>query len=160
MQHFSVSVAPCTENFHWTWFFNTYQQTRRLISTWKTSNKQQQRLESPTLTLTWHASKYKVHNLHQRYVLKNLCPQAAYTPSTSGTLSDTSVYRHKREPNFYSRPYTVIWSWNWLNINYTNTHMYMLTSEWIAPILNITRPRAPAQYKYSAQVLRDSYFNT
>ena len=27
---------------------------------------QQQRPESPTVTLTWHASKYKVHKLHQR----------------------------------------------------------------------------------------------
>ena len=30
---------------------------------------QQQRLESPTLTLTWHASKHKVHKLHERYIL-------------------------------------------------------------------------------------------
>ena len=30
---------------------------------------QQQRPESPTVTLTWHASKYKVHKLHQRYAL-------------------------------------------------------------------------------------------
>ena len=28
---------------------------------------QQQRLESPAVTLTWHACKYKVHKLHQRY---------------------------------------------------------------------------------------------
>ena len=27
---------------------------------------QQQRPESPTATLTWHACKYKVHKLHQR----------------------------------------------------------------------------------------------
>ena len=31
---------------------------------------QQQRPESPTVTLTWHASKYKVRKLHQRYILK------------------------------------------------------------------------------------------
>ena len=31
---------------------------------------QQQRPESPTVTLTWHACKYKVHKLHQRYFLK------------------------------------------------------------------------------------------
>ena len=29
----------------------------------------QQRLESPTVTLTWHANKYKVQQLHQRYIL-------------------------------------------------------------------------------------------
>ena len=28
---------------------------------------QQQRPESPTVTLTWHASKYRVHKLHHRY---------------------------------------------------------------------------------------------
>ena len=31
---------------------------------------QQQRYESPTVTLTWLAFKYKVHKLHQRYILK------------------------------------------------------------------------------------------
>ena len=30
---------------------------------------QQQRPESPTVTLTWHACKCKVHKLHQRYIL-------------------------------------------------------------------------------------------
>ena len=30
----------------------------------------QQRPGSPTVTLIWHVSKYKVHTLHQRYILK------------------------------------------------------------------------------------------
>ena len=30
---------------------------------------QQQRPSSPTVTLTWHACKYRVHKLHQRYIL-------------------------------------------------------------------------------------------
>ena len=30
---------------------------------------QQRRPELPTVTLTWHACKYKVHKLHQRYIL-------------------------------------------------------------------------------------------
>ena len=30
---------------------------------------QQQSPESPTVTLTWHEHKYKVHKLHQRYIL-------------------------------------------------------------------------------------------
>ena len=34
---------------------------------------QQQRPESPAVTLTWHASKYKVHELHQRYILRSFC---------------------------------------------------------------------------------------
>ena len=29
---------------------------------------QQQRVESPTVTATWHASKYTVHELHQKYI--------------------------------------------------------------------------------------------
>ena len=29
---------------------------------------QQQRPESPTVTLTWYVCKYKVHKLHQRYI--------------------------------------------------------------------------------------------
>ena len=43
------------------------QQTRELISTQKMSHKQQ-RPESPTVTLTWHASKYRVHKLLLRYI--------------------------------------------------------------------------------------------
>ena len=31
---------------------------------------QQQRPESPTVTLTLHASQYKVHKIHQRYILQ------------------------------------------------------------------------------------------
>ena len=50
---------------------------------------QQQRPESCTVTLTWHACKYKVHELHQRYILfssfKKGCPPVAYTPYVSGT---------------------------------------------------------------------------
>ena len=32
---------------------------------------QQQRPQSPTVTLTWHLHKYKVRKLHQRYILKS-----------------------------------------------------------------------------------------
>ena len=32
------------------------------------AKRRQQRHESPATALTWHASKYKVHNLHQRYI--------------------------------------------------------------------------------------------
>ena len=48
------------------------QHTRELISSRKTSltQTQQQRPEWPTVTLTWHACKYKVHKLHHRYILK------------------------------------------------------------------------------------------
>ena len=33
---------------------------------------QQQRPESPTVTLTWHACKHKVHKLQQKYILKEV----------------------------------------------------------------------------------------
>ena len=36
---------------------------------YKHTQTQQQRPESPTVTLTWHGSKYKVHKLLQRYIL-------------------------------------------------------------------------------------------
>ena len=49
---------------------------RVAVSTHKGVNKcskyvtqvQQQRPESHTVTLTWHARKYTVHKLHQRYI--------------------------------------------------------------------------------------------
>ena len=46
------------------------QHTRELISTRKTSHKHSNKdLSRLRYTLTWHASKYKVHKLHQRYIL-------------------------------------------------------------------------------------------
>ena len=50
-----------------------------LISARKTSHKQQPRSESPSVTLTWHASNYigtltspEVHKRHQRYILEHV----------------------------------------------------------------------------------------
>ena len=46
------------------------QRTREVIIARKTSHKHKnKRPESPTVTLTWHARKYKVHTFHQRYGL-------------------------------------------------------------------------------------------
>ena len=40
-------------------------------------------------TLTWHASKYKVHKFNQRYMLKKKgCPSVACLPFISGMLRD------------------------------------------------------------------------
>ena len=59
----------------------TCQRTRELISTQKTPYRmQQQRPESPTVTLTWHASKYKVHKLHQGYILFICACRSRTTP--------------------------------------------------------------------------------
>ena len=38
---------------------------------------QQERPEFPTVTFTWHACKYKVRKLYQRYILKKGGPQVA-----------------------------------------------------------------------------------
>ena len=41
---------------------------------------QQKRPELPSVALTWHAFKYKVHKLHQRYILKKrMSPSGIYT---------------------------------------------------------------------------------
>ena len=45
------------------------QHTRELISARKTSHKHSNKDSSPTVILTWHASKYKIHKLHQGYML-------------------------------------------------------------------------------------------
>ena len=41
--------------------------TNKRISAWKMLHKQQ-RPELPMVIFTWHASNYKVHKLHQRYI--------------------------------------------------------------------------------------------
>ena len=49
------------------------QQTKELISAQKIFDitvAQQQRPELPMVILTWHASKYKVHKLHHRYIIE------------------------------------------------------------------------------------------
>ena len=43
------------------------QHKRELIK--DVTQTQQQRPESPTVTLTWHACIHRVHNLHLRYIL-------------------------------------------------------------------------------------------
>ena len=74
----SPKMLPSFHEFRWSMFekYNTQkhnrknQHTRELISVRNTSaaqvQLQQQRPESPTVTLTWHACKYKVHKHHQR----------------------------------------------------------------------------------------------
>ena len=52
--------------------FKMNQHTRELISARNTKHKYNKKdlIKSPRVTLTWHACKYKVHKLHQRYILK------------------------------------------------------------------------------------------
>ena len=52
-------------------FNNTVSQNQHTVELFSeyATQVQQQRSKSPTVTLTWHACKYKVHKLHQRYIL-------------------------------------------------------------------------------------------
>ena len=51
------------------------QHTRESVSATKdVTQTQQQRPESPAVTLTCHRCKYKVHKLHQRYILAEDAP--------------------------------------------------------------------------------------
>ena len=64
------------------------QRTRELICARKTSQqrRQQQRPQYPTVTLTWHASKYKVHKLHQRILSPGMRANTRYINSIRGCL--------------------------------------------------------------------------
>ena len=53
---------------------------------------QQQRHESPTVTLTWHASKYKEHKLHQTmYLMWNLCTLYLLACQVKVTVGDSGL---------------------------------------------------------------------
>ena len=65
------------------------QHTWELISAWNTQHMSPQ---SPMVTLTWHACKYRVHKLYQRYILK-----CKYRGCTSGGVSPVPcIYTHAR----------------------------------------------------------------
>ena len=55
------------------------QHTRKIITSKYVTQVQKQRSEWPTVTLIWHACKYKVPKLHQRYILI-LCGVWIYIP--------------------------------------------------------------------------------
>ena len=76
---------------------------------------QQQRPESPTVTLTWHACKYKVHQLRQRYILRSLSYlcyvfRALLTPlciDSARALRASFCFRFVTVTSFMSRPLTL-----------------------------------------------------
>ena len=83
--------APCPKwtvlvciDIRTTWctgIWNDWRQAWTLV--WKTGSlplQLQQRPESPTVTLIWHACKYKVHDLYQRYILFLQIHKAEITP--------------------------------------------------------------------------------
>ena len=57
----------------------------------------------------------------------------------------------EQRASFYLRPDIVLWSRNWLSIDkHTNTHIYMLASEWIAKIwkaLGVVLFRLPDEHE-------------
>ena len=69
------------------------ERTKELISNRKTSQTQQQRPESPTITLTSHSNKYKAHKLHRKYIL--------FGSAKTSTVFD---FQHKQE--FYPQEIT------------------------------------------------------
>ena len=53
---------------------------------------QRQKPESPTVTLTWHECKYKVHQLHQRYIFRTKPVIATLQTHTHrATLNQTNI---------------------------------------------------------------------
>ena len=73
------SARNCQLGFITTYLKQNETQSARAESTHKGVNQRskyaaqvQQRPESPTVTLTWHACKYKIHKLHQRCSLMEL----------------------------------------------------------------------------------------
>ena len=69
------------------------QHTRELISAQKRSHKHNSKDQSCLQTLTWHSSKYKVHKLHQRYVLFgwSLSTLHLLTSQLSATVGDSGL---------------------------------------------------------------------
>ena len=79
----------------------------------KGDNRARQARYTTTLAFgncTWHASKYKVHKLHQRYSHEKRTSSVAFTPHFRHTRQHRCVRVYYRT-NFYSRPDIV-----WLNI--------------------------------------------
>ena len=66
------------------------QHKRELTGTRNTdiTQVQQQRPELPTVTLTWHACKYKVHKLHQRCTLKEKQAAGVFSRESSSWPSN------------------------------------------------------------------------
>ena len=58
---------------------------------------QQQKCELHTETVNWHASKYNIHKLYQRYFLKKMPP---YTSSILGTSRHTGAQRSNMKQSF------------------------------------------------------------
>ena len=70
-RHLGYNHAQATNTINPCRAPRTARKQRKLIKRSKdVTQTQQQRPESTTAILTWYASKYKVHNLHQRYILK------------------------------------------------------------------------------------------
>ena len=63
----------------------------------------------------WRASKYEVHKLHQRYILKKDASSGMYTLHIKQNWRHRCVQAYDRT-NFYSRPDIVLRSRNWLYI--------------------------------------------
>ena len=82
----SASAESTHKGVKWRWIYVT--------------QVQQQRPETPTVTLTWHGCRYKVHKLYQRYILnivQELCESRGGRPGLSVLTSllvsvDVKIY--------------------------------------------------------------------
>lgn len=77
--------------------FWNYQLTRALISAQKTST-QQNRPESPTVTLNWHASKNEEHKLHHRYMLRSLMKGCSCTTKVQAAAFSCPYLTENKAP--------------------------------------------------------------
>ena len=98
----------------------TAQSTHKAVNKRSKDNTQiqQQRPESPTITLTWHACKYKVRKLHQRYILKNGCPLVALYPTFQAHLATQECTGINQNPFLFKTGHSPLIS----TYKHTNTH--------------------------------------
>ena len=91
----TVIFSRCLMNLFF-WLVNVQnQQTRELISAQCVTQVQQQRPELPTVTLTWHACRYKVHNSTWGTFSVGVC--ILYNRGcTSGGVYVPCIYTHAR----------------------------------------------------------------
>ena len=89
------------------------QHSRELISSQNITQEQQQRPESPTLTLTWHACKHKVHKLHQRSIFILFSSKRQLGGAHKGYTDCLSTILKGSDENTSHRPPLWQRGWGW-----------------------------------------------
>ena len=81
---------------------------------------QQQRPESPTVTLTWHACKYKVHKLHKRYIFSNIKEVPWWSLCTLGMFLSLFLERNTISSGRFFCFFVLLRNPVSLNLNFTS----------------------------------------